>query len=161
MKTTVFVIVAAALLSAALKPVATLISFGAVSRNGVRMSQPAVYSWPVLAGDEIATETTTATLLLPGKDRVTLYRDTRLKVDRRMDHTTLQLIQGRVEYALVPGSALVFLIDDRAVDLPRASGLISIVGSNVTFGPPMGLPAGEPSAPMMLPRLGEYSAGQK
>jgi hypothetical protein len=160
-KAAVFLILTATLVSGAVKPVATLISFGAVYFNGTRMWAQAVYAWPVLAGDEIASKETTATLLFPDKNRVTLYRDTRVKVDHRADKATLQLIQGRIEYALVPGSSLVFLLNNRPLDLPRSSGSISLVGSNVTFGTPLGLPEGELSAPVMLPRLGEYSAGQK
>jgi hypothetical protein len=161
MKATCFLIVTAMLVFGTVQPVATLISFGAVYFNGARMSAQAVYSWPVLSGDEVTTKESTATLLFPDKNRVTLDRDTRVKIDRRPDRLTLQLLQGRIEYALIPGPSLVFLVNNRVLDLPHSAGFISLLGSQVTFGNPLGLPEGQPSVPAMLPRLGAYSAGQK
>jgi ferric-dicitrate binding protein FerR (iron transport regulator) len=138
-------------------PVASMVSMGPVQFNKVRFSAEAVYFWPVLPEDDVATESTTATVLFPDKSRITLDRTTHIKFSRRGGNTTVTLIEGKLGYRLAPGSPIQIVTSDPAIDLIERSGVVSVQAGKVTLVRGRSTFTGVPDPPpRQLPSLGMY-----
>ena len=148
----------AMLASAAVKPVATLISLGPVRFNSSQLSASGVCFWPVVEGDELATGASAATLLFPDRSRATVYANTRVRMDTRSGKTALILLQGQLGYAFNSGTLLRIVANGQAVELAQPSGTVRLQGDKVSVQAGSGLPPRDEAGPAVLPRLAEYSA---
>jgi hypothetical protein len=87
-------------------PVATASSAEPFQLRGARVPTAGVPSWPLMAGDEIATENAAATITFRDGSRVTLARNSRAKLEQQGDNTLLRLLDGSMRYLVSRGSGL-------------------------------------------------------
>ena len=108
-------------------------SMGPVEVGGTTLSAATVSSWPLVAGDVIATTKSPAVVFITGKGRVTLEANSRVKVEREGDKVSVRLLGGAVAYDLMPGSDLIFLNGLRSI-APAVQPSGALKGSLVTPG---------------------------
>lgn len=129
--TLLFTAVAAfSLASFASTPVATISSAEPVTLAGHPVSAPGVASWPLVAGDEIATSTAPATILFRDGSSVALAAKSSARLTGTSAQPKLVLVAGTLNYRILPGSKLVLSksgADDSAID--NDSGSTSDSGS--------------------------------
>lgn len=138
-------------------PVASLVSMGPVRFNNTRLSAETVYFWPVMPEDDVWTESTTATVLLPDKSRITLDRATHLKFSRRQRSTVITLLEGQLGWSFTPGSLIGLGTPAGLIDSAERSGTLGFHSGKVTMVRGRNTLASAPDpAPRPLPSLGMY-----
>ena len=138
-------------------PIASLVSLGPVRFNGVRLSAETVYFWPVMPDDDVWTQSTTATVLLPDKSRITLDRATHIKFSRRDGNTVLTLLEGQLGWSFAPGSPLRLATAAGLIDSMERSGTLAVQSGKVTMVRGRSTLASAPDPPPRpLPSLGMY-----
>lgn len=120
--------------------VATVSSAEPVSLSGHSVSAPGVSSWPLVAGDEIATSTAPATILFQDGSSVALSAKSSARLTGTSFRPKLVLTAGSLNYRLVSGSKVAL---SRSADV---EGDASAGGPN-SGGSPSGQPAGAVVAP--------------
>jgi hypothetical protein len=87
-------------------PVASVMSSSDFQLRGVSVNTAGVSSWPILAGDTVTAGTGPATMRFMDGTMVTLGPSSRVKVQRKKDDLSLQLLNGSMSFVLAPSSAL-------------------------------------------------------
>jgi hypothetical protein len=111
--------------------------------NGKAVPTTALSSLPVVAGDEIATASSTAMIYFADKSRATIQPNTRVKLEAGDSSVTLRVLSGSVDLKRAEGSH-VSLIEPIHPASPSAAG-----GGHP--GPPPG-PPGPPKPPPGPPK---------
>jgi hypothetical protein len=78
-------------------PVGRVTSSGPLTRNGKALPVTAVSSLPVVAGDEIATSSSSAMIYFTDKSRATLEPNSRVKLEFSGSSETLRVLSGSVD----------------------------------------------------------------
>ena len=78
-------------------PVGRVTSSGPLTLNGKALPATAVSSLPLVAGDEIATSGTSATIYFSDKSRATLDPNSRVKLEFSGSSETLRVLSGSVD----------------------------------------------------------------
>jgi len=99
-------------LALAATPVGVIRSSETFQLRGVPVSVAGVPSWPVVAGDDIATAGSSAVISFKDGSRVTLDKKTRAKIDA---DGSFHLLQGTVWFKVAPGSRLRIVSVDKPV----------------------------------------------
>lgn len=131
----------AALFAAA--PVGSVSSMGPVEVGGTTLTASTVSSWPLVAGDVIATGNTPAVVFLSGKGRVTLDANTRVRLEKQGDRLSVRVLGGGLSYDLLPASGLLFFNGSRTV-APAQTTAAPLQGNVVS-------PGAAAHAPVQLP----------
>jgi hypothetical protein len=96
-------------LAMAASPVAAVSSSAAFELRGGEIKVDGVSSWPVLAGDVIATRVAPATILFRDGSRVMLESNSKARVESTADGLSVRLLDGDMDILSAPGSTLRFL----------------------------------------------------
>lgn len=107
-------------------PLATITSGSSFELSGVNVPVASVPSWPLVAGDEVATTTQPAVLLFQDRSRVTLDKNSRAKLEQDGKQTRLRLLRGALKYSLAPASALRIFAADRPAPPTGSTGVASV-----------------------------------
>ncbi len=112
-------------------PIAAVTSPEPFELSGVTVPVRGVPSWPLVDGDEIATKDSEAVILFEDRSRVVLDKNTRAKLERKGNRTTVRLLTGGLKYSLATGSLLRLFALGRQVR-PEAVGIgtVSIEGES-------------------------------
>ena len=106
--------------------VGTVSSTEPFSMRGVRMPVAGVPSWPMTAGDEIATDGAPATLTFRDGSRVQLAAHSKAKVERDGDSFLLRILAGAGEYNLSNSSNLRIFAQSRAITPTASQGRVTL-----------------------------------
>lgn len=110
----------------AAQPVATVTSPAAFELQGHEVNVAGVPSWPVAAGDVVATHSSPATIQLREGVRVTLLEDSRVKIDSTsVSGITLELLAGRLRFGTTLPKQAKVLVDGKAAQLVSGATLAS------------------------------------
>ena len=85
-------------------PVGRVTSSGPLILNGKAVPATAVSSLPVVAGDEIATSSSSAVIYFTDKSRATLEPNSRVKLEFSGTSETLRVLSGSVDLKQAEGS---------------------------------------------------------
>ncbi len=132
LRVTLWLVLTVALALAA-GPIASVGTSDTLSLNGVSIAPAGVPSWPLVAGDTLATSGAPAVILFQDKTRLTLEKNSRVKLDREGGHLLVRLLEGALAYRLTPGSQLRFANLGRPA-MPQ--GTLSLVGDKLVSGAP-------------------------
>jgi hypothetical protein len=104
-----FTIVLAVLasLGVAAGPIATVSSSRSFNLSGHAVTTAGITSWPLVAGDDLATAKSPAVLYFQDGSSVTLAAGSSAKLGGSAREPKLTLTSGRFDYKLVPGSTVV------------------------------------------------------
>jgi hypothetical protein len=104
-----FITVLAALASLGLAagPIATVSSSQSFNLSGHAVTAAGITSWPLVAGDALATAKSPATLYFHDGSSVTLAAESSAKLGGSAREPKLMLTSGRFDCKLVPGSTIV------------------------------------------------------
>jgi hypothetical protein len=91
---------------AGLVPVGSVSSSSPFELRGNRIAVAGVPSWPVAAGDEIATDASAATIRFRDGSEATLDKYSRAKIEQDGSNLVLQLKGGSLQYTVAKGSVL-------------------------------------------------------
>jgi hypothetical protein len=103
--TTVLAVLAS--LGLAAGPIATVSSSRSFNLSGHAVTAAGITSWPLVAGDALATAKSPATLYFYDGSSVTLAAGSSAKLGGSAREPKLTLTSGRFDYKLVPGSRVV------------------------------------------------------
>ena len=99
----------------AAQPVATVTSSSAFELQGHTVNVAGVPSWPVAAGDVVATHSATATIQLRDGSRLTLLEGSKLRIDSTSeDGLKIDLLAGSLKLGSSLPKQASFYIDGRA-----------------------------------------------
>lgn len=93
-------------LALAAGPVGTVSSKDAFRLRGKTVPAAGVPSWPVMAGDELATEQGPATLQFKDGSRVVLGKSSKARLEEAEGSLILKLIDGSMKYSMSAKSAI-------------------------------------------------------
>ncbi|HEY1945391.1 MAG TPA: hypothetical protein VGG97_00175 [Bryobacteraceae bacterium] len=99
-------------------PIATVSSSQSFNLSGHAVTVAGITSWPVVAGDALATAKSPATLYFHDGSSVTLSAGSSAKLGGSAREPKLMLTSGRFDYKLAPGSKVVIT----SVANPAAKG---------------------------------------
>ena len=85
-------------------PVGRVTSSGPLTLNGKAVPATAVSSLPVVAGDEIATSSSTAMIYFADRSRATIEPNSRVKLEVRSSSVALRVLSGSVDLKRAEGS---------------------------------------------------------
>ena len=85
-------------------PVGRVTSSGPLTLNGKAVPATAVSSLPVVAGDEIATSSSSAMIYFTDKSRATIEPNSRVKLEARSSSVALRVLSGSVDLKRAEGS---------------------------------------------------------
>jgi len=122
-----------ATLALAAPPVATVSSSGSLSLNGVTLAPNGVPSWPLVPGDTLATSAAPAVILFQDRTRLTVEKNSKLKLDRDGGRLLVRLLEGALAYHLAPSSQLRFA---SLPSPPAPQGKLSIKDNQLIAAPP-------------------------
>jgi hypothetical protein len=105
-------------LATAASPVAAVSSSGAFELRGGEVKVDGVSSWPLLAGDVIATRVAPATILFRDGSRVMLESNSKARVESTGDGLNVRLLDGDMDIVAAPGSTLRFWSGNVRVSAP-------------------------------------------
>lgn len=109
-------------------PVATISSASSFELHGVTVRTDGVPSWPMMAGDEIATADAPAVIQFRDGSRVTLAGGSRAKVEKSGESLIFRLLTGSMQFLVVPSSSVQVYKQNTAVGGP--SGSVSTGGTS-------------------------------
>jgi FecR protein len=95
-------------------PVGRVTSSGPLTLNGKALPATAVSSLPLVAGDEIATSSTSATIYFSDKSRATLDPNSRVKLEFSGSAETLRVLSGSVDLNRAKDSRLTVFQQNRS-----------------------------------------------
>jgi ferric-dicitrate binding protein FerR (iron transport regulator) len=102
------VLLAVSLLASAAPPVASLRSASDFQLSGATVNTAGVSSWPVMAGDKVASGVTPATLRFTDGTVVTLGPGSQAKIEQEKDKLTVRLVSGFMSFVTSPASSMRF-----------------------------------------------------
>jgi len=105
-------------LALAAAPVGAVSSSSAFDLRGSEVKVDGVPSWPVLAGDVIATKVAPATILFKDGSRVILESNSKARVESTGDGLSVRLLDGDMDVLTAPGSTLRFWSRNTPVQAP-------------------------------------------
>jgi len=115
-------------------PVGSISSKDAFRLRGKSVPVAGVPSWPLMAGDELATDQGPATLQFRDGSRVVLGKASKAKLEDSEGVLVLRLLEGSMKYTMAPKSSMRILAADRPVTYePGKEGSLS-VGSGPATG---------------------------
>lgn len=125
-----------AVLALAAAPLATVTNSEGLALNGTKLAVTGVSSWPLVAGDSLATSTSTAVISFPDdKSRFAVEKNSRVKLEREGDKILVRLLEGALAYRLISGSRVQLVALGRPVTAQGAvEGKVSIVGNKLVQG---------------------------
>jgi len=88
----------------AANPVGSITSSGPLRLNGKAVPVTASSSLPVLAGDEIVTSSSVATIFFADKSRATIQPNSRVKLEVQKSSVVLRVLSGAVDLKRAAGS---------------------------------------------------------
>jgi hypothetical protein len=132
----VFLFLATALHAA--EPVASVTSTEPFLLRGALVTVSGVPSWPVAAGDEIATGTVPAVITFRDGSRVTLNVKSKAKIESEKGRLLLRVLEGAGSYFLVSGSMLRLFSGTSPVPAGTGQGTIAVAGSGSGSSSPQG-----------------------
>lgn len=113
----------------AANPVGSVSSTGPVEISGTNLSAATVSSWPLVAGDVVATGNAPAVVFIAGKGRVTLDANSRVRVEKVGEQLSVKLMGGGLSYDLAAGSDLLFFNGSRGIAPAAQSAALPSQGS--------------------------------
>ncbi len=120
-------------LALAAGPIGTVASKDAFRLRGKTVPAAGVPSWPLMAGDELATEQGPATLQFKDGSRVVLGKSTKAKVEEAEGSLILRLIDGSMKYNVSPKSALRLEVAGKPLAYePGKEGTVSVGAAAVS-----------------------------
>lgn len=141
-----FLLIVSAALALAAAPLATVTSSEPLILNGVTLGA-GVPSTPIVSGDTLFTSAP-AVLLFKDKSRLTLEKNSRVKLESDGDKVLVRLLEGVFSYKLAARSPLQFLVADQPVKLSSApEGTLAVRGNQVVTGSSRVAVAPPPPAP--------------
>lgn len=109
-------LIGGSMLLVASQPVATITSSAAFELQGHEVNVGGVPSWPVAAGDVVATRSGSATIQLREGTRVTLLEDSRVRIGSTgSDGLKIDLLAGRLRVGSIPSKQVSIYVDGRPV----------------------------------------------
>ena len=116
-----------ALEAMAATPVASVTSSTAFNLRGNRVNVDGVPSWPVMAGDDIATQAGQAVIQLRDGSRVELQGNSRVKVESNDGGLLLRLLSGTMRIlTLAPSSSGTQIYTQTALAKPAVGDVVSV-----------------------------------
>lgn len=116
-------------------PLATVTHSPGLALNGNSLAATGVSSWPLVAGDSLATTTTAAMVVFPDQSRLALEKNSRVKLEQDGDKVVVRLLEGALAYRLGPGSRVQLSALGRSLTpASNLEGKVSIVGRQVVEG---------------------------
>jgi len=129
---TMFLLLLSVVLVLGAPPLATVSNSPGLALNGTKLAATGVSSWPLVAGDSLATTASTAMIMFPDQTRVALEKNSRLKLEREGDRILVRLLEGALAYKLTSGSHVqVSALGRMVTPGPAFQGKVSIVGKEV------------------------------
>jgi uncharacterized cupin superfamily protein len=113
-------------------PVAAVSSSTPFDLRGAEVKVEGVPSWPILAGDVIATKNGPAVIMFKDGSRVTLQNHTKAKIENTNGGISFRLLDGVMQVASAPGSNVRYLSGDVPVSVP--AGVKKVVSTGPTGG---------------------------
>jgi hypothetical protein len=107
-------ILMAANLAAANNPIATVTAGRSVFVNGVDVSTQGIPTWPLVAGDEVATTTEQAIVTLDDGSHFALEKNSKVKIER-CGGIVVEVLQGTTTYRFASGSKAQLCVLSRPV----------------------------------------------
>ncbi len=105
----------------------TITASGPFKFRGVSVPATAAQSLPLVSGDDVETGSATAIILLQDGSRVTIDKNSKLKIQREHDEIVLCLDQGALQFNVVAGSRLTICALGRPVQVRAPSeGTVSV-----------------------------------
>jgi hypothetical protein len=111
----------------AVQPIASVSSSSTFELRGHAVNVDGVPSWPLAAGDDIATGTESATIQLRDGSRVVLQHGSRLRVDSKDNNIELHLLSGSLRMGSVVSPKVSVYAQEKLVK--------PVGGSLLTVGP--------------------------
>jgi hypothetical protein len=90
--------------------------------NGSTVPMAGVPSWPVAAGDVIATHSAPATIEFRDGSRVVLAENSQARIEAKAGKSVFRLLQGSGEYSLAAHPSLSVFVLDKQVTLRSTNG---------------------------------------
>ena len=112
--------------------VGTAASSASFDLNGVTMNPQGVFSWPLVAGDELRSFGAPVSIHFQDGSRMTLSVQSSIKVVRNGDTLSVNVVSGLAQFSLTPDSGLQVLSAGQRIG--TRSGLISPVGGTSSSG---------------------------
>jgi hypothetical protein len=107
--------------------IATVTASGPFTLRGAAVNPEGVPSWPVMSGDEIASQSVPVTINFPDGSRIVLSPNSRARVQTGPDgRPTFQLLAGEALYDLRQLDAVRLLAIDRSITPPAFRGTYSV-----------------------------------
>jgi hypothetical protein len=120
-------IVALAACSWAASPLGAVSSTQPFDLNGATAPTAGVPTWPVAAGDVIATHSAPATIVFRDGSRVVVAENSKVKIESQDRKPVLRLLQGSGNYTLAPKPSLaLFVLEKPATANPAGQGVIAL-----------------------------------
>jgi hypothetical protein len=140
---TAFLLMAVATTAAvASEPVASVTSSTAFDLHGNRINVNGVPSWPVMAGDDITTQSGQAMIQLRDGSRVQLQGNSHVQVESKDDGSLLvRLLSGAMQIVFLGSSPTRTQFYTQATVITPASGQVVSVGAAPVTDAPSGLKA--------------------
>ena len=121
-------------LAMAALPVAAVSSSTPFDLRGAEVRVEGVSSWPILAGDVIATKNGPAVIMFKDGSRVTLQNHSKARVESSSHGLSFRLLDGVMQIAAVPGSGVSYLLQDLPVSAPVGVEKVVSTAPNVPTG---------------------------
>jgi hypothetical protein len=114
----------------AASPIASVSSTQPFDLNGTTAPTAGVPTWPVAAGDVIATHGAPATIVFRDGSRVVVAGNSKVKIESKDRKPVLRLLQGSGKYTLAakPNLAL-FVLEKPAITKPAGEGSLSLASA--------------------------------
>ena len=110
--------------------VAKITSSGPFQLRGVSVKTDGVPSWPMLAGDDIQTAATPASIQFSDSSRVVLGENSRAELQANNGKLVLRLVRGSMQFKIAHRSSLTLLSNNTPVK--GSSGTVAINNTPVT-----------------------------
>jgi hypothetical protein len=111
----------------AVAPIGAISGDAPFQLRGSMVPVAGVPSWPVVAGDEIATDAGSATLRLHDGSVVTLAKRSQAKIEQENGQMVLRLKSGTMEYNVAKGSTLHII--NRTSPVPVQPGVVKTIST--------------------------------
>jgi ferric-dicitrate binding protein FerR (iron transport regulator) len=126
----------------AAETVANITSSGTFALRGVPVKTQGIPSWPMVLGDELATDKSVASIRFVDGSVVTLAQNSKAQVTKKDGKLTLRLVNGSMQFKLAEGSGLVLTNNNQPV-----SGVSGSVSAGQVTGTEKAILAGRPAPP--------------
>lgn len=131
------------------QPVATITSSDAFTLSGVRVSAPAVSSWPLTSGDQVQDLNSPAVIRFQDGTQIALAKGSSFSLDTINGKTVVRLESGSMTYKVGSNSQVdVYALDQK---MGKGQNGVSVNGQDVNQGQHNGPSFTPPGPPQVKP----------